>query len=356
MADEILRSKHAFGALANLDNAIAEGKIDAYDILFLSDGDEHRIGWLDKNGNKVILEDKKQVIIVEVLPESGESDVIYICGSTFYFWDGAEFVPATDNVGVSEEFVSDRVNDALENANAYTDEEIKTSVTDVKAYADSKYADANAYTDAEIETSLEAYLAKRYEVTSKPDGTLVNYRDKEIRVMCPADTKWEKQNVGPTGNANMYYMGFKAYAPDNAVSFKEDDLATIEDQTMYYFEDNSFAGVDELGRKYSITWLPLASYDEATDTWNYFGAVSTKEQYIGWYYSVEWYDENGIIIASDCIRVNLSNEDCHSSIEPYYVASIGNVDAKIDEATKNANEYTDEKIAEAMSGFEIIEF
>lgn len=187
---------------------------------------------------------------------------------------------------------------------------------------------------ANVESTLSDYGVNKYEVTSKPAGTLVDYREKEVRVMCPADTTWVKQNVGTNGNANMYYMGFKAYAPEGAVSFKEDDLATIEDQTMYYFEGNDFAGVDSDGRKYSIVWLALASYDEATDSWTYFGAQSTTEKYIGWYYSVEWYDKNGDMIASDCIRINLTNENCHSAIEPYYVAKMmSEVEAKIAEVS-----------------------
>lgn len=162
----------------------------------------------------------------------------------------------------------------------------------------------------------------KYEIFSTPVGTLVDYREKEIRVMCPVDTKWVKQEVGENGNPNMYYMGFKAYAPEGAVSFKEDDQAIIEDQTMYSFEGNDFAGIDEFGRKYSVVWLALASYDEATDTWTYFGVNSSTKKYIGWYYSVEWYNADGVIIASDRIRINLSNEECHAEIKPFYYSDI----------------------------------
>ena len=124
MADEILRSKHAFGEFANLDKAIADGKIDAYDILFLDGKTEPKIGWVDKDGNVVILEDKKQVMAVDSLPETGNEDTIYICGSTFYFWNGSEFVASADNVGVSEDLVNARFDDAVSEANAYTDEKI----------------------------------------------------------------------------------------------------------------------------------------------------------------------------------------------------------------------------------------
>lgn len=160
----------------------------------------------------------------------------------------------------------------------------------------------------------------KYEISHKPEGTLVDYRDKEIRVMCPVGTKFEKQNVGAGGNGAYYYMGFKAYAPEGAVSFKEGDQGVIEDE-MFDF-NGDFAGIDEFGRKYSICWLALATYDNDTDTWTYFGKNSTVNKYIGWTYCVEWYDANGILIESDKIRINLSNESCHDNIEPFYMAGL----------------------------------
>ena len=187
----------------------------------------------------------------------------------------------------------------------------------------------------------------KYEIVSVPTGTLVDYREKEIRVMCPATTQWTKQNVGSTGNANMYYMGFKAYAPKGAVSFKEGDRGIIDDE-MFTF-DNDFAGTDEFGRNYSICWLPLASYDAGSDTWTYFGKNSSAKKYIGWTYIVEWYDADGVVIASDMIRINLSNEDCHNAIEPYYANSI----------VESANAYTDAQIKSKIPevyGIEIVEF
>ena len=181
------------------------------------------------------------------------------------------------------------------------------------------------------EFSQTAQLVK-YEISHKPEGTIVNYYDKEIRVLCPKDTKWEKQSVGSQGNANMYYMGFKAYAPDNAVSFKEGDRGIIIDE-VYTFDDD-FAGIDEYGRKFSICWFALASYDESADKWTYFGANSTYKKYLGWDYVVEWYDENNVIISSDHIRINLSNENCHDSVEPYYMNSID-----VNKLTQKEDEY-----------------
>lgn len=172
-----------------------------------------------------------------------------------------------------------------------------------------------------------------YEISSKPIGTLVNYMEEEIRIMCPTSTKWSHQQSGEGSDPNTYYVGFKAYAPSNdVVSFKEDLAEIISDATMYYFENNEFAGIDEYGRKYSIVWLPVASYDEPTDSWTYYGANSSDARYIGWHYSVEWYNIDGIKIASDTIRINLTNENCHANVMPYYMANIQATMAELEES------------------------
>lgn len=167
---------------------------------------------------------------------------------------------------------------------------------------------------------LEELKKIKYEVSNLPEGSLVDYREKEIRIMCPENAEWEKQQVGEGGNPNMYYFTFKAYAPEGAVSFKEDDLAEIEDQTMYYFENNTSAGIDKYGRKYSICWLAAAA--NSNEVWTYFGKNSTREHMIGFYYTVEWYDADGDIIGMDSIKINLTNKACHTMIEPYYVSYI----------------------------------
>lgn len=128
------RSKHAFGSEANVDNALAQGLIDAYDVLFL---DEGKFGWIDRNGNKVILEDRVQVALVEALPETGSEDVIYIFEGALYIWNGTEFVsPAGEGSGVTEEAVDIKIETAIatvtESVNAYTDEQIAAAFTVVE--------------------------------------------------------------------------------------------------------------------------------------------------------------------------------------------------------------------------------
>lgn len=177
---------------------------------------------------------------------------------------------------------------------------------------------------SDLEAIAIAAKYEAYEVVSAPIGALIDTsREKEIRIMCPKDTDWTLQNVGENGDASNYYIGFRAYAPtDDIVSFKEDMQYPIQDNTMHSFENNSFAGIDAYGRKYSLMWLAVARYDAATDTWKYYGENSSTKKFIGWNYSVEWYDANGALVASDTIRINLSNETCHNTIEPYYMGAI----------------------------------
>ena len=199
------------------------------------------------------------------------------------------------------------------------------SITTLKELVgETSVADQISAVEATLLSKAEAAATLKhikYEISNKPAEALVDYRDKEIRVMCPADTQWALQNVGANGDASKYYIGFKAYAPDGAVSFKEDIAKTIADETMYYFEGNEFAGVDAYGRKYSIVWLPVAKHND-DNTWTYYGVNSSADKYIGWFYSVEWYDVNGKVIETDTIRINLSNEACHNNVEPFYMSSV----------------------------------
>ena len=158
---------------------------------------------------------------------------------------------------------------------------------------------------------------KKYEVTDVPVGTLVDYRDKEIRIMCPADAEFNKQAVGVGGDANTYYMTFKTYAPsDNAVGYIEHVNGQVDSQILTDLK------TDEYGRKYQPSWLGLAKYDEATDTWNYYGKSSSVNRYIGWDYQIDWYNADGKIIDTYSVRINLSNEACHNNLEPYYMGKV----------------------------------
>lgn len=51
------KAKHAYGSRKNLPAAIESGAVDAYDVLFLQgEGETPAVGWIDKDGNPVIVE------------------------------------------------------------------------------------------------------------------------------------------------------------------------------------------------------------------------------------------------------------------------------------------------------------
>ena len=82
------KSKYVFGSEAAVDAALKNGLIDAYDVFFL---DEVGFGWIDRNGEKVVLKNKKQVSVVDFLPDVGEYEVIYIYNSNIFLWNGVGY-------------------------------------------------------------------------------------------------------------------------------------------------------------------------------------------------------------------------------------------------------------------------
>jgi hypothetical protein len=128
----------------------------------------------------------------------------------------------------------------------------------------------------------------------------------------------------------MYYMTFITYAPEGAVYLREGDKGTILDEVIS-LDGGTGCGIDEYGRKYKKHWFALASYDEVTDTWTYFGKNSSVVKYIGWTYVVAWYDENNRMIDSDILRINLSNKDCHLVLENSYYDEESTVSAELPE-------------------------
>lgn len=167
--------------------------------------------------------------------------------------------------------------------------------------------------------AMTMFEQKKYEIANTPVGTLVDYREKEIRVMCPADAVWTKQSVGAGGDANSYYMTFKTYAPNNnAVGYIEHLGDQVDAEILTDLKTDAY------GRKYQPTWLALAKYDAGADTWTYYGKNSTTSKYVGYDYQIDWYDADGVMIASDKIRINLTNEACHNEIKPFYMADVVN--------------------------------
>lgn len=157
-----------------------------------------------------------------------------------------------------------------------------------------------------------AYVARKFDISDTPVGTLVNYGEKEIRIMCPADAEFTTQTVGAGGDANTYYVTLRTYAPSNAVGYKEHLGGQVDAEILTDIK------TDEYGRKYQPTWLGISKLDRATGIWSYYGQNSSAERMIGWDYRIDWYDADGVVIASDSVRINLSNEECHNILRPYY--------------------------------------
>lgn len=323
MTEEKLRSRHAFGSLERVLEAISSGKVDSLDILFLKDANNKPyIGWVEKDGTPIILREEEKIVPVDVLPEVGETGKIYIYGSDGYFWNGTEFINLCrpTDVSVFEAELS-KLRVELDTFKETVSDELEKKVSVAEAKA--------------------VYQSIKYEISDAPEGTLISYRENEIRVMCPKDSEFSKQSVGAGGDANSYYVTLKTYAPsDDIVGYIEHLGGQSDSEVLTDLKTDSY------GRKYQPTWLAVAKYDEVTDAWTYYGANSSENHYIGYDYQIDWYDANGVMIGSDSIRINLSNEDCHYFIEPYYVGSM----------MKEVDTRIEEKIAEVESAYEIIEF
>lgn len=299
------KAKHAFGALENIDSAISSGKVDAYDILFVKDADgKPYVGWVDKDGNKVVVDDSEELAKLEASIETKAN---------------ADDVEAELKLKADVEDVEEKL----------------------EKVAQDSVATAKAYTDGKVEAAVKEHLVKKYEVTDTPDGTLVNVREGEIRIMCPEDSVFTKQSVGAGGDPNSYYCTLKTYVfDDNIVGYREHLGSQVDEEILKDLK------TDEFGHRYQPSWLALAKYDEATGVWNYYGKNSSKDRMIGWDYRIDWYDANGVIIASDSIRINLANENCYFTNEPYYVGGI----------KKEIDTIIEEKLSEVESSWEIVEF
>lgn len=72
MAGKVDKARHAFGSEAKISEALAAGKIDAYDILFL---DEKKVGWINKSGEVVVAEPDLSGIEAEIATKANTEDV-----------------------------------------------------------------------------------------------------------------------------------------------------------------------------------------------------------------------------------------------------------------------------------------
>lgn len=297
------KTKFGFGNSSNVEQAVKDGKINARDVVFLDENtDAPKVGWVTLDGKVVISKPDLSEVNAELATKANAEEV------------EAKIAEKADTVEVEEK---------------------------LEKVATDSVAAAKAYTDGKVEAAVKEHLVKKYEVTSLPEGSLVNYREGEIRIMCKSDAVFTKQAVGTGGDPNSYYMTLKTYVfDDKVVGYREHLGGQSDEETLTDLK------TDEYGRRYQPTWLALAKYDDATGAWNYYGKNSSEEKFIGWDYRIDWYDANGVVIASDSIRINLANENCYFTSEPYYVGSI----------KKEIDTIVEEKIAEVEAAYEVIEF
>lgn len=100
MAD---KAKFAFGSLAGLQGALDSGKVDAFDMLCLVDEGVARIGWVDKQGvPQIVNVPEDDVLVVDALPETGKTGLIYIVGEVVYVWNGEKFIVISESTDLTE--------------------------------------------------------------------------------------------------------------------------------------------------------------------------------------------------------------------------------------------------------------
>lgn len=162
---------------------------------------------------------------------------------------------------------------------------------------------------AEVDALAMTTAKERYEVIRVP-GLEVMHRDDEIRLNTE-HVELAPQNVGDGGESNAYYIGIKIYAPANAESIRQNVTSTPGIQEGKEIVPFTTTDVDSYGRKYSTIWVKCAVYQNGA--WLNYGMNSTSAKCLGYYYSVEWYDNNGNIIENDSIHVVFTNDACHYS-------------------------------------------
>lgn len=128
------KARHAFGNSENLQAALNEGKIDAYDIVLLDGATDPKVGWIDKNGNPVIVDNasglREQVSSIEtdlaskISVEEADTKINSIVTEKV---ETVVTDKVTEKVEIVveekiDEAIDSRIEEAVSSANSYTDE------------------------------------------------------------------------------------------------------------------------------------------------------------------------------------------------------------------------------------------
>jgi hypothetical protein len=134
----------------------------------------------------------------------------------------------------------------------------------------------------------------KYEIINAPQGTEYQINEKEIKLFIPDEAEWAKTCNDP----DKYYIGFKIYAPNDAIMFSEGLT-----NTLHYFDDD-LSGQDNDNKKYNIFWIPAAAYKASTNSWVYYGQNRPIQNLI----SINWIDKNNNTI-TEYITVILTRKE-----------------------------------------------
>lgn len=190
--------------------------------------------------------------------------------------------------------------------------------------------------------NLDATTVKqKYEVLPI-EGMLIQYRDGEIRLNTQRVIP-SIQQVGETGNPNMYYATFRAFAPEGATQCKEGLNGNID-------AEYSALATDTYGRKYTTIWSAIANTSDGGTTWTKWGDSSNLDKYLGFYYHFEWYNGN-TLIGTDKVRVILTNDSCHDDLVSDAVArridnKVGSVNSVVNNITEQVQNIQENYVTE----------
>ena len=220
-------------------------------------------------------------------------------------------IPSTAGLA-TEEFVNKKIAEAeladkdIDLDAYYTKTEVDALIPDVDEFATKEALQAVA---TDVDALAITTAKERYEVIRVP-GLEVIHRDDEIRLNTE-HVELAPQNVGDGGESNAYYIGIKIYAPEGAERIRQNITSAPGIQKDKEIVPFTATDIDSYGRKYSIIWVKCAVYQNGA--WLNYGMNSTSAKCLGYYYSVEWYDNNSNIIENDSIHVVFTNDACHYS-------------------------------------------
>lgn len=189
-------------------------------------------------------------------------------------------------------------------------------------------------------------LSEKFRFFDLPVGGEVSYSDKFVRILCPTDPSiYYEQNVGEGGQKDRFYITMRNYAPKGAVALrmngvnnlaKDPDPIITGTEELEILKDKAGYGV-EGEREYYNFWIHIAGFTNGA--WKAWPTGKGENEFIGYRYIIEWYDENMNAINSSFITIQLANEDNFNAMDNFQ---------EIDGATSESFEALEEGLYRAI--------